>query len=86
MADVPLLGEFVPRVPIPPDDKCFERWDNDAQMDAYCANQKAAFIGDSMMLLFDILSLGTSKAAKSLLGVDGESRRPLEDGARRRSH
>jgi hypothetical protein len=78
-ADIPLLGMLMPRIPIPPDDKCFERWDDDAQMDAFCANQKAAFIGDSMMLLFDILSLGTSKVAKGMLNVG----RRLEQAAMR---
>ena len=67
--DIPLLGMLLPRVPIMPEDKCFENWDDDAQMDAFCANQKARFIGDSMMLLLDILSLGTSKAAKGLLSI-----------------
>jgi hypothetical protein len=68
IGSAPLVGWLMPKVPIMPDADCFG-WDDDEQMDAYCAQQRGAFIGDSMMLFMDILSLGTSKIAKGLIGV-----------------
>jgi hypothetical protein len=79
---VPLIGWLMPRVPLPPPDECFEDWPNDEQMEAYCSAKMSGFLADSMMLMMDIMSLGTSKLARNFLNVGRRASKAAMRGVR----
>src|SRR4029079_14554055 len=67
---VPLLGWIVPKLPNPNiPDKCFGEFDSDMVGYDECAEKMISFQTDSLVLMIDILSLGSSKIAKKLLSA-----------------
>src|SRR5262245_28650523 len=70
---VPLLGWIMPRIPIPPSDKCFGEVDKDMvgyeAWEAQCSAEMTGFFADSMFLILDVVTLGESKVARRLLSV-----------------
>jgi hypothetical protein len=70
---VPLLGWIMPRIPIPPSDKCFGEVDEDMvgyeAWEAQCSAEMTGFFADSMFLILDMVTLGESKAARKLLSI-----------------
>lgn len=67
---VPLLGWIVPKIPNPNiPNKCFGEFDEDMVGYDECAEKMIGFQTDSLVLMIDILSLGSSKIAKKLLSA-----------------
>jgi hypothetical protein len=79
---IPLIGWLMPRVPLLPPDECFEDWSGEEQMEAYCSAKMTGFLADSMMLMMDILSLGSSKLARNFLNVGRSLEKTAMKGVR----
>ncbi len=70
VGNVPLLGWIIPKMPNPNiPDKCFGEFDEDMVGYDECAEKMIGFHTDSLFLLMDILTLGTSKIATKLLSA-----------------